>query len=169
MQNIKELLEKQQIIIYFTAVLLAIITTWVIYTSLLERFINPALALMLFVTFLQVPLVEMKKAVSKIRFFIALLIANFIIVPLFVMALVALTITNPMVKLGVLMVLLTPCIDYVITFSHLGRADAHLLMVATPTLLILQMILLPFYLYPMLMGFRFLRANDLEFFSQQRA
>lgn len=45
-----------------------------------------------------------------------------------------------------LFVLLTPCIDCVVTFSHLGRADARLLLAATPTLLILQMLLLPVYL-----------------------
>lgn len=41
--------------------------------------------------------------------------------------------------------LLAPCIDYVVTFAHLGRADARLLLAATPTLLIAQM-LLPVYL-----------------------
>ena len=44
------------------------------------------------------------------------------------------------------MVLLTPCIDYVVTFAHLGRADAKLLLASTPALLIAQMILLPVYL-----------------------
>ncbi len=48
-----------------------------------------------------------------------------------------------MLRLGVLFVLLTPCIDYVVTFSHLGRADA---LASTPALLILQMMLLPVYL-----------------------
>src|SRR5690606_17376063 len=28
---------------------------------------------------------------------------------------------EPLVRLGVLLVLLTPCIDYVVTFAHLGR------------------------------------------------
>ena len=53
---------------------------------------------------------------------------------------------DPMVRLGVLLVLLTPCIDYVVTFSHLGRADARLLLAATPALLIMQMLLLPLFL-----------------------
>src|SRR3546814_4914861 len=53
---------------------------------------------------------------------------------------------DPMLRLGVLLVLLTPCIDYVVTFAHLGRADSRLLLAATPILLIVQMIALPFYL-----------------------
>jgi len=43
-------------------------------------------------------------------------------------------------------VLLAPCIDYVVTFSHLGRADARALLAATPVLLVAQMALLPVYL-----------------------
>lgn len=53
---------------------------------------------------------------------------------------------DTMLRLGVLLVLLAPCIDYVVTFSHLGRADARLLLAATPALLIVQMLLLPGYL-----------------------
>lgn len=51
-----------------------------------------------------------------------------------------------MLRLGVLIVLLAPCIDYVVTFSHLGRADARGLLAATPLLLGVQMLLLPIYL-----------------------
>jgi ACR3 family arsenite efflux pump ArsB len=68
------------------------------------------------------------------------------IVPLLVALLVQFLSADPMVMLGVLFVLLTPCIDYVVTFSHIGRADARLLLAATPALLITQMLLLPAYL-----------------------
>lgn len=67
-------------------------------------------------------------------------------VPLFVALLVQFLPPDPMVLLGVLLVLLTPCIDYVVTFSYLGGADARLLLAATPALLIVQMLLLPIYL-----------------------
>src|SRR5699024_7067145 len=67
-------------------------------------------------------------------------------VPLLVALLVQFLPPDPMVKLGVLFVLLTPCIDYVVTFSHIGRADARLLLASTPALLIAQMLLLPVYL-----------------------
>jgi ACR3 family arsenite efflux pump ArsB len=53
---------------------------------------------------------------------------------------------EPMLRLAVLFVLLTPCVDYVVTFTHLGRGDARLLLAATPALLLLQMALLPVYL-----------------------
>lgn len=147
MQKLREFLESRQISIYFGTVVLAVaIAKLVPGTTVLEASVNPALALMLFVTFLQVPLADIGQAFTRVRFFAALLIANFVMVPLLVAALVQFLPPDPMVLLGVLLVLLTPCIDYVVTFSHLGRADAHLLLAATPVLLIAQMLLLPVYL-----------------------
>lgn len=147
MQHIREKLENQQVIIYFVAVIVAaVIALMVPGMSVLERAINPALALMLFVTFLQVPVADLGRAFTRIRFLSALLITNFIIVPLLVACLIQFLPDDPMIRLGVLFVLLTPCIDYVVTFSHLGRADARLLLAATPALLITQMLLLPAYL-----------------------
>ncbi|WP_220689793.1 hypothetical protein [Legionella taurinensis] len=82
----------------------------------------------------------------QFRFLAILLSVNFIIVPLLVAILIQFLPTDSMVRLGVLLVLLTPCIDYVVTFSHLGQADVRLLLVATPALLIIQMLLLPIHL-----------------------
>ena len=147
MQHIREKLENQQVTIYFVAIIVAaVIALMVPGMSVLERAINPALALMLFVTFLQVPVADLGRAFTRIRFLSALLITNFITVPLLVACLIQFLPDDPMIRLGVLFVLLTPCIDYVVTFSHLGRADARLLLAATPALLIAQMLLLPAYL-----------------------
>lgn len=147
MQHIRDTLERRQIGIYFAAVLLAgVAATFIPGTTALEAAVNPALALMLFVTFLQVPLAELGRAFTQARFLGALLATNFAVVPLLVALLLPLTPRVPLVQLGVLMVLLAPCIDYVVTFSHLGRADARLLLAATPVLLGAQMLLLPVYL-----------------------
>lgn len=147
MKKVRELFENQQISIYFgTVVLAAVVAVLVPEIIVLEAGVNPALALMLFVTFLQVPLADLGRALTRFRFFAALLITNFVVVPLLVAVLVQFLPPDPLVLLGVLLVLLTPCIDYVVTFSHLGRADARLLLAATPALLIMQMLLLPVYL-----------------------
>lgn len=147
MQDIREIFERHQVGIYFAAVVLAALVALLVPgTAALEGGVNPALALMLFVTFLQVPLADLGRAFSRGRFLAALLITNFIVTPLLVAVLVQFLPSDPMVRLGVLLVLLTPCIDYVVTFSHLGRADARLLLAATPALLVVQMLLLPVYL-----------------------
>jgi ACR3 family arsenite transporter len=145
--ELREALERRQVWIYFAAVLIAAAAGVLVPgTEVLEPGINPALALMLFVTFLQVPLAELGQAFTRLRFLAALVVANFVAVPVLVAGLVQFLPDQPLLRLGVLLVLLAPCIDYVVTFSHLGRADARLLLAATPALLILQMLMLPVYL-----------------------
>ncbi len=147
MTHLRDRLERHQISIYFLATLLAALVAYLVPAAAsLEGAINPALALMLFVTFLQVPMVELARAVTRVRFLAVLLGTNFLAIPLLVAALVQFLPADPLITLGVLLVLLTPCIDYVVTFAHLGRADARLLLVSTPALLIVQMVLLPLYL-----------------------
>ncbi|MDO5680789.1 MAG: arsenic resistance protein [Pelistega sp.] len=147
MPSLKDTLEQKQISIYIIAVLLAVLMVMLIPgTAALEIAINPALALMLFVTFLQVPIAELRRAFRNGRFLAALLLSNFLVVPILVASLLPFLPSDPMVRLGVLLVLLTPCIDYVVTFAHLGRADARLLLASTPALLVVQMLFLPIYL-----------------------
>ncbi|MDZ4321258.1 MAG: arsenic resistance protein [Phenylobacterium sp.] len=145
--ELRDGLEARQVWIYFAAVIVATAIGFLIpRTEVLESAINPALALMLFVTFLQVPVAALGRALQELRFLGALLAVNFIAVPLFVLGLMQFLPADPLIRLGVLMVLLCPCIDYVVTFAHLGRADARLLLPSTPVLLIAQMALLPIYL-----------------------
>ncbi|TXN07237.1 arsenic resistance protein [Methylobacterium sp. WL103] len=147
MTTLRDILEGRQIPIYFAAIGLAVVVALMVPgTTALDVGINPALALMLFVTFLQVPLPELGKAFTRVRFLAALLATNFVALPILVACLIQFLPANPMLRLGVLMVLLTPCIDYVVTFAHLGRADAKVLLASTPALLIAQMLLLPVYL-----------------------
>jgi ACR3 family arsenite transporter len=150
-ENLRQTVDSWQVSIYFAAVVLAAIVASVVPgTTVLEAGVNPALAFMLFVTFLQVPFAELRRAFGQVRFLVALLTANFIVIPCLVVILLQFVPHDPMVRLGVLLVLLTPCIDYVVTFSHLGRSDARLLLAATPALLIAQIVLLPIYLGLML-------------------
>ncbi len=146
MSSLRDRLEHHQVLIYFSAVVVAAVAALVPGIDALEGAINPALALMLFVTFLQVPLADLGRAFTRIRFLGALMVSNFVVVPLLVALLVQFLPADPMVRLGLFLVLLTPCIDYVVTFSHIGRADARLLLASTPALLIAQMLLLPVYL-----------------------
>lgn len=145
--KLKDFMENYQIAIYFIIIAIAILITFIVLnTSNFESMINPALALMLFVTFLQVPISELSQAFRKTKFIFALLFSNFIIIPILVFILIQFLPDNPLLRLGVLFVLLTPCVDYVVTFSHLGKADSKLILASTPILLIIQMLLLPVYL-----------------------
>lgn len=143
----QDLLETRQPAIYFGAVLLgAALAFGVPGAAAWQPAIEPALALMLFLTFLQLPLSALGEALRARRFLAVLLGVNFVAVPLLVALLLPLLPADPLLRLGVLLVLLCPCIDYVVTFAQLGRADARLLLAATPWLLLLQMALLPLFL-----------------------
>ncbi|QIM50765.1 arsenic resistance protein [Hydrogenophaga crocea] len=145
--SLRSLLEIRQVAIYFAAVMLAGIVAWQWPASTaMAPAIDPLLAFMLFVTFLQVPLTELRRALSNMRFLGALLLANFVMVPVLVAVLLPWMPQDPLLRIGVLLVLLTPCIDYVVTFAHLGKADAKPLLASTPLLLAAQMVLLPVYL-----------------------
>lgn len=145
--TLRDRLEGGQVAIYFAAVAAGVLVALAVSgTDSWEAAINPALALMLFVTFLQVPLADLGRAFRQVRFLGALIATNFIVVPLLVAVLLPFAPDDPLVRLGILLVLLCPCIDYVVTFSHLGKADAKLLLASTPVLLVVQMLLLPVYL-----------------------
>lgn len=147
MAHMRDVLEARQVGLYFAAVLLGALAAVALPgTARLEAVLTPALAVMLFATFLQVPLAALGRAFAQVRFLLALGVANFLLVPLLVAALLPLLPDDPILRLGVLLVLLSPCIDYVVTFAHLGRADARALLAATPLLLVAQMALLPVYL-----------------------
>jgi ACR3 family arsenite efflux pump ArsB len=97
--------------------------------------------------FAQIPFLHLREAFANRQFTVALLTVNFIIVPVLVWLLSRLLPEHPPLLLGVYLVLLTPCIDYVIVFTHLGRGNARLVLASTPLLLLVQMLLLPMYLW----------------------
>lgn len=77
----------------------------------------------------------------------AILVGNFLLVPLVVWGLLAFLPDDPAIRLGVLLVLLVPCTDWFITFTHLGQGDTRRAIAATPVNLIVQIALLPVYLW----------------------
>ncbi|MER7209441.1 bile acid:sodium symporter [Streptosporangium sp. NPDC000239] len=112
----------------------------------LERAINPVLALLLFATFLAVPMAEIGRAFRDVRFLVAVLVANFGAVPVLVYGLSRFVADDRGLLLGSLLVLLTPCVDYVIVFTGLAGGARARLLAAAPLLMLAQMLLLPLYL-----------------------
>lgn len=108
--------------------------------------INPVLALLLFATFLGVPLIEVGRSFRDIRFLGTVLIVNFLVVPVVVFGLSRFVADDHGLVLGVLLVLLTPCVDYVIVFTGLAGGAKARLLAAAPVLMLVQIILLPLYL-----------------------
>ena len=79
----------------------------------------------------------------------AALVGNFILLPALVWGLVQCLPPDPALRLGVLLVLLVPCTDWFITFSQLGGGNVPRAIALTPVNLLLQLLLLPVYLWLM--------------------
>lgn len=75
-----------------------------------------------------------------------MLVVNFVVVPIVVAAMFVFLPPDRAVRLGVVLVLLAPCVDYVIAFSGLAGGSSRPLLAATPLLLLAQLVLLPGYL-----------------------
>ena len=146
--TLHEALERHQVPIYVSGLLAGVLIGLTVpdAESFFEPLIYPVLGALLYVTFLQVPFVELRKALTDRRFAAALGAVNFVAVPVVVWGLTRLLPDNEAVLLGVLLVLLTPCIDYVIAFSALAGARSQRLLAAAPGLMLAQMVLLPFLL-----------------------
>lgn len=142
-----ERLERHQVALYAVAIIAGVAAGWAPGAHLLGAVITPVLGALLFATFLAVPFTAIGRAFADLRFLGSVLVLNFMVVPAVVFLLSRLVAGNEALLLGVLLVLLTPCVDYVIVFSGLAGAAADRLLAAAPLLMLAQMVLLPAYLW----------------------
>ncbi len=142
-------LEKNQVFIYLATIAggLALGLVSPDIGTVLEYALWPVLGLLLYTTFTQVPLTHLRDAFTDSRFLIAAVVGNFIAMPLVVWALLVLSPDDPAVRLGILMVLLVPCTDWFITFTQIGGGDTRRAITFSPISLLLQIALLPVYLW----------------------
>lgn len=142
-------LERHQLPVYLAALLVGVLIGLMLpdADSAFEALIYPVLGALLYATFLQVRFVELRGALADRRFMAAVLSLNFLAVPVIVLGLIQLLPDSQAVLLGVLLVLLTPCIDYVIVFSGLAGGRPQRLLAVAPVLMLAQMALLPLYLW----------------------
>ena len=141
-------MERHQIALYLVALLAGGATGFLAPGSAgtLELSINPVLGLLLYATFLSIPFASVGKAARDVRFLTAVLVLNFAVVPLVVFGLTRFIAEDQALLVGVLLVLLTPCVDYVIVFSGLAGGASDRLLASAPVLMLVQMLLLPAYL-----------------------
>ena len=148
MSYLESLLEDRQIYIYLLFIMMGVGFGLLFdHASLIfEPFISILIAILLFSMFAQIPFLSLRQKISNFKFLVALIISNFIFIPILVFLIVtAFHITSTPLLIGIYLVLLTPCIDYVIVFTKLGHGNESFMLIATPILFILQIILLPIY------------------------
>lgn len=143
----REQLEKHQIWLYLLAVATGISSGLYLQLDVPYALIYAPLGLLLYATFAQVPVTHLHEAVRDRRYLSATLLANFVVVPAAVWLLSWLAPREPAVLLGLFLVLLVPCTDWFIVFSHLGMGDTKLAITSTPVILLAQFVLLPMFLW----------------------
>ena len=140
-------LEKHQIWLYLGAVAAGVALGLWLRPDMADALIYAPLGLLLYATFVQVPVTHLHEAMRDRQYLSATLLANFVLVPMVVWLLAWLVPREPAILLGIYLVLLVPCTDWFVVFTHLGRGDARLAITSTPVILLAQFLLLPVYLW----------------------
>ncbi len=106
-------LERRQVWIYLVAIIggLLVGSGWPRVNPPFEALLWPTLMLLLYATFVQVPLLHLREAFADHRFVAAVLVGNFLVLPVLAWVLVHGLPPDPALRLGVLLVLLVPCTE----------------------------------------------------------
>lgn len=159
--------ERHQVALYLAAIAIGAVIGLAVPGAghPLEIAITPILGLLLYATFLEVPFAQLVNAFRDGRFLATILILNFVVVPPIAFGLSRFVLFDQALVIGVLLVLLTPCVDYVIAFTGLAGGSRERLLAATPLLMLAQMALLPLYLW-LMVGPEFAASVDLRPFAE---
>lgn len=107
----------------------------------------PCLMLLLFGVFLKMPLNQLSRAFQNYPVTASSLAMNFFWTPLFAWGLGALFLQDtPDLWVGLIMLMVTPCTDWYLVFTGIAKGNTALAAALLPWNLLLQMVLLPFYL-----------------------
>jgi len=112
-----------------------------------SSFIVPLLMLMLCGVFFQIPLTDIRDALSNYRVPGLSLAVNFLWTPIFAWGLGALFLRDtPDLWVGLVLLMVTPCTDWYLIFTGLARGNVALGTALLPWNLMLQILLLPIYM-----------------------
>src|SRR5690625_3574481 len=113
--------ERYQILLYLGAAAVGVVVAAVYPHSIhWQGAISPAIAFMLFVTFLQLPMLTLGRQFMQPRFFASLFVANFIVVPLLVALLRQFMPSDLLVRFGMLLVFFSTVFVYMVSFANQG-------------------------------------------------
>lgn len=149
-------LERHQVALYLAALALGAAASFIPALAHLAGYLTlPALSLLLLATFLSIPLTRTTGEHPNTPapgFRRTLLTLNFLLVPLIVAALIALVKllapgTPDALLFTAALVLLSPCIDYVVVFTRLSGGNSTRLLASTPLILGTQVLLVPLWLW----------------------
>ena len=118
-------LERHQVALYLAGITAGAVVGWAVPgADAWAVLVEPVLALLLLATFLAVPFAALGAGLRDGRFLASLLVLNFVVVPAVVFGLSRFVAHDDALLVGVLLVLLAPCVDYVIAFTALAGGAA---------------------------------------------
>lgn len=139
---------RQPLLILLSATVGLIISPVESLTQFAESSITPLLIAVLYAIFLPIPLQQFKRAFRHRSVTLISLTVNFIWTPLFTWGLGIVFLADiPDLRLGLLMLLVTPCTDWYLVFTGIAKGDVALGTALLPLNAILQLVLLPIYLW----------------------
>ena len=113
-----------------------------------EYLITPFLMVMLFLVFLQIPLKDILKSSKNLKFTLTAVIINFIWTPFLIFILGKIFLANyPELLIGYIMLMVTPCTDWYLIFTGIAKGNVALGSSILPLNLVLQLVLLPVYVF----------------------
>jgi ACR3 family arsenite efflux pump ArsB len=141
--------EKYQSVIILGSVIMGLLLGQIPFVGEYAEFlIVPFLVIMLCGIFLQIPFNQLKNSFKNLRFAGISLAINFIFNPLLAYTLGYVFLQgSPALWIGFIMLMVTPCTDWYLVFTGLSKGNIVLSTSILPMNLILQLILLPVYLF----------------------
>lgn len=138
----------QPVIIIGSALIGIILGSLTSFGSISSDLIEIFLMLLLYILFLSVDLKQIKSSLTNIRYTSVAGLINFIITPITGYILGKIFFVNSVdIRIGLLMLLITPCTDWYLVFTGLSRGNVELNMSILPLNLVLQIVLMPVYLF----------------------
>lgn len=137
----------QPLIIFLSAILGLVLGSVTPLGNISPTFIEVFLMLLLFMLFMSVDAYSIKKSFVNIRYTSTALFINFIITPCIAYMIGKIFFEDMIaIRIGLLMLLVTPCTDWYLVFTGLSKGNVELNMSILPLNLLLQIILMPVYL-----------------------
>lgn len=143
-------LERSQPVILMLMILFGLIagTAFGFDGELSNQIIYGSLIGLMFGIALGTPLSNVLRSFTNIRFFAIAWAMNFIIVPLIGFVLASLFLRgNDLIFVGFILYVVAPCTDWFLVFTSMARGDVPLGLALLPTNLVLQILLIPLYLW----------------------
>lgn len=159
------LLTKLQPVIIILSALIGLLLGYVTSLgSFSVHLIEPALMVLLYFVFLSVDGRKLKQSFTNVKFTLTAVTVNFIWTPVFAYILGMIFFRTSLdLRMGLLMLLVTPCTDWYLVFTALADGNVELGASILPLNLLLQIVLLPVYIFIFFKGSVSVGTKDVIF------